>query len=922
MSEKIIDKSPQFLINPLSLYEHIKIKQKIKHLDCHDYLPWILLADKNNTIIIYDINKKHIIRAFSLSQYFSETIVIKSLKFLDLADHDYIKAYIDEYENNSSKKNKGIPINLRSSLIYLVSDKYIFFYSYLLQNFIRYISNKELNNYNFVSAELYDFSKMLILADDGNIYKWNLQTWTSSKIEFSKDELPKGISMMKVIQLNTGEKIVIICTKNRQLYKFNLNLKENNLTRIDKASKSQHSKDVIDIKFSPFTNILMTMSKADIIIYNIRSTEKFKKIPLFQLEKKEYISGLLPNLSMYFDNSYYFCFSKKCHTIFLLDLNRVGKSSDDFKNFVNTSIFNLDLEKDIFSKVNDKEIRIYALAILQHLYEYLIIGTNKGLIIYKFDTSNRANLISLNTTPLLYEKNIQNYYFYYFAKDCLLYELKIMLSHDKKKNLNVKKTMDHLKTAIINKAPPIFNMYDIQLNFKNNLITFLNKLEKTYIIFEIVFSDKSPYYNMIYKFKEISHGTACDFKWSAYSNNFAITKQNIKSCSFNLEVYSISDEKKVKLIYDVKGLYTHKIFGGHFIGAIVEKNGEHLQVPMKYIHNYNYNYALKKDSELNFYYWEENNKLKLTIKEEPVDIISSEDLQFMIICFKDKYNVYKLNEYTGNLEKINTVYDTVVNGYIYENIIFIYLTEYGTYFLILNKESPFPCKLFRQSDSVNLYNLKIARKFKENIIIYDKKPKQVKILGINDNLFFTTDNIGTIEVTELNHIIFKIISLIKKKNISGINTLLSFLDKNLIKDVLLIFEYFYENDEKILREIFTPEMIQNFELYNYFDFFIKDLKEKNPAKLEAVLEKELIKALIKNDRDKVNKLYETAKKYELKMETKVARCINRTMYLDSLMSKKRYFESYLFNLTNQVNKSQNNENILSMAIEQAVKNDN
>ena len=294
----------------------------------------------------------------------------------------------------------------------------------------------------------------------------------------------------------------------------------------------------------------------------------------------------------------------------------------------------------------------------------------------------------------------------------------------------------------------------------------------------------------------------------------------------------------------------------------------------------------------------------------------------MIICFKDKYNVYKLNELTGSLEKINTVYDTVVNGYIYENIIFIYLTENGTYFLILNKESPFPCKLFRQSDSVNLYNLKISRKFKENKIIFDKKPKQVKILGINDILFFTTDNIGKIEVTELNHIIFKIISLIKKKNLPGISKLLSFLDKNLIKDVLLIFDYFFENDEKILRKIFTPEMIQNFELYNYFEFFIKDLKEKNPAKLEEVLEKELIKALIKNDTKKVKELYETAKSYELKMETKVARCINKTTYLDSLMSKNRYFESYLFNLTNEVNKSQVNENILSMAVEQLVKKDN
>ena len=88
-----------FLISPVSIYERIKIKQKIKHLDSHDYLPWILFSDNNNTIIIYDVNKKHIIRAFSLSQYFTEAIEIKSLKFLDFADQDYIKAYIDEYEN-------------------------------------------------------------------------------------------------------------------------------------------------------------------------------------------------------------------------------------------------------------------------------------------------------------------------------------------------------------------------------------------------------------------------------------------------------------------------------------------------------------------------------------------------------------------------------------------------------------------------------------------------------------------------------------------------------------------------------------------------------------------------------------------------------------------------------------------------------
>ena len=177
------------------------------------------------------------------------------------------------------------------------------------------------------------------------------------------------------------------------------------------------------------------------------------------------------------------------------------------------------------------------------------------------------------------------------------------------------------------------------------------------------------------------------------------------STSFLLQVYSINDKDKINKIYEIKDLLSHKIFGGHFIGVIVKKHGEYLQVQMKYINSYNYD--IIKDAELNFYYWDEENKLNLSIKEEPLNIISSEDLQFMIICFKDKYNIYQLNELTGNLEKINTVYDKVIHGIIYENIIFLYLTEFGTYFQILNKQCTFPFKLFRQSDEVNLYNLKI-----------------------------------------------------------------------------------------------------------------------------------------------------------------------------------------------------------------------
>ena len=899
-----------FLLNPLSIYEHIKTKQKINYLDVHHYFPWVLLSDKDNTIIIYDVNKKHIIRAFSLSQYLPENIIIKGIKFFDSVDQDYIKTYVDEYENHPVVKHKGIPINLRSSLLYLVSDKYIFFYSYLLQNFIRFIPHKEFGNNNFITADLFNFSTLLILTDDGNIYKWNLQDWTCSKEPIiSKQELGKGVNMMKVIQLLSGEKIVIISTKNKQLFKLNLNNKNNNLIRIDYNVKSQHEKEVNYIEFNPQNNILITLSKTSLVLYDINNINIFRKIQNFPLINKEYISGIIPNLSSCFNNYSYFIYAKKCSKIFLLDLILNDQTKLDNKNFTKNSIFNLDLDKEIFRKVNDKEIKIFQILILQHLYEYLIIGSNKGLIIFKFDSTNKPNLINLSITPYIDKTKIQNYFFYNYTKENIFLEQKLMISYDKKKQLILNTEKRKIAENILDTSKSLLSQYDIKLNYKKNLIAFLDKITGVFIIYKI----NPDLGGGVSELKKLEKGGCLSFEWGVYSNHFAITKKN-SSNFFLLQIFFVSDDGKINKIYEVKDLLSHKIFGGHFIGVIVKKHGDHLNVPMKYINCYNY--EITKDAELNFYYWDEENKLNLTIKEEPIEIYSSDDLQFMIICFKDKFNIYQLNELTGNLEKINTVYDKVISGIIYENIIFIYLTEFGTYFQILNKQCTFPCKLFRQSDEVNLYNLKISKKFKEKKIFYDKKPKQVKIISINDNLIFTSDFSGNIEISELNHILFKIIALIKKKNLTGISALLSFLDKKLIKYVLLIFDYYFENDEKILRKIFSKEMIFNFELYNYFEFFIKDLGENNINKLEIILEKELINAIIKNDTKKINEIYNMTQKYELKMTTKVGRTINKNIYLESLMNKKRYIESYLFNLTNKINTNQNNENILSMALKQ------
>ena len=902
-----------FLINPLTIYEHIKTKQKINFLDSHHYLPWVLLSDKDNNVIIYDVDKKHVIRAFTLSQYLPEDIKIKRIKFFDCIDQLYIKKYIDEYENQPMAKHKGIPLNLRSSLIYLVSDKYIFFYSYLLQNFIRFIPHKELKEYNIVTADLYDYSTFLILTEEGNIYKWNLQEWTCSKEPIvSKQDVGKGVSNMKVIQLLNGEKFVIASNKVGKLFKINLTLKANNIQKIDSNSKAQHEKEVTFIDFNPHTGILVTLSKTSIILYEIDNVNNFRKFSNFPLAAKENISEIVPNLSTCFNNFSYFIHGGKCSKIYLLDLKINDQNKIDNKNFTKFCPFLLDLDKTIFRKVNDEEIKVYTITILQHLYEFLIIGSNKGLIIFKFDSSNKVPICTLSMTPYIDKNKVQNYFFYNLTKDNLILEKKLIISFDKKNRMLLNSDSKKIEDNILDNAKVAVNRYEIRLSFDGSMISCLDTVANVFFIFKITPDKKNNNPFCISELKKVESGEALWLEWSPYSNNFAITKQ-LSSNTFMLEVYSAADRSSIKKIYEVKDLFTHKIFGGHFIGVIVRKNGEHLQVPMKYINNYNY--EVSKEAEMNFYYWDEENKLILTIKEEPLNVLSSEDLQFMIICFEDKYNIYQLNDLTGSLEKINTVYDKVISGLIYENIVFVYLTEYGMYFQLLNKENCFPCKLFRQSDEVNMYNLKISKKFKENKEFYVKKPKQIKILCINDNLMFTSDSYGNIEVSELNHILFKLIALIKKKNLAGISALLTFLDKKLIKYVLLIFEYYFENDETILRKIFNNEMIQVFELYNYFEFFIKDLAEANPSKLESVLEKNLIKAIIANDAAKINKLYEMAKKYDLKMTTKAARTINKSIYLDSLMNKKRYVESYLFNMTSKVN-NQNNENILSMAIGQ------
>jgi hypothetical protein len=216
------------------------------------------------------------------------------------------------------------------------------------------------------------------------------------------------------------------------------------------------------------------------------------------------------------------------------------------------------------------------------------------------------------------------------------------------------------------------------------------------------------------------------------------------------------------ILYEILNLPIHKILGGPFIG-IYENYKINNDNKNNKINENNYNYSIGKNIELNFYYWNEKVKINLNLKEIPEKIYYSNDLEFMIISFEEKFILYQINQETFEYNYINIYEFKILNGLFYENFIFIFVTDYGFYFIFCNDLNSYPFKLFNSSDQMNYYHLKLSKKLKEKQIYYTNKPLYNQIIGIYENCMFTINNNNEIEIYNLEHPFFKIILLIKKK---------------------------------------------------------------------------------------------------------------------------------------------------------------
>jgi hypothetical protein len=174
---------------------------------------------------------------------------------------------------------------------------------------------------------------------------------------------------------------------------------------------------------------------------------------------------------------------------------------------------------------------------------------------------------------------------------------------------------------------------------------------------------------------------------------------------------------------------------------------------------------------------------------------------------------------------MNINYYSVLDGIIYEDFIFVFLTMNGIYFHVLNDANAYPYKLFYLSDN----HLKMSKKLLNKSEYLSKKNFRQMILGIYNNQLFTANCFKEVLIQDIEHILFKLIATIKTNpsDYKNINSLLSIIDKKYINDVLHILNFYYYNDERVYREIFTKEMLLNFKLYTKIKFFEKDFMRMN-----------------------------------------------------------------------------------------------
>jgi len=567
-----------------------------------------------------------------------------------------------------------------------------------------------------------------------------------------------------------------------------------------------------------------------------------------------------------------------------LDLIKTKKlDSKDAKNCISSTF---DLETQMLNKASDnKQFKIYTAKFLNHSLDNLILGTNKGVIILKFNILTKPEITPSN---LLYSINDNLLYLYSIQNGNILEEHQLVILN------NMEKLPDSKSKIIVNQVfdskalvANTLNKYKINFSYDGMYMSTVDIINNIYTIFHLQINEE-----LRYNCKSIKSGKCTgEIEWCPYDNIFAITVPSINQVStkshlasdknklsnyfrmaFSLNVFKIQDNT-ISNLYVIDDLPCHRLFGGHYIGVMGNfictstSPQEDLCYPGCFS-KFTYN-DTSGQFVLNFYNWGEKTKLDLYLSEEPKFILSSSDLQYMVIIFVDKYAIYQISIIQENFSLIpnNIYYHQINDAVIYENFVLIFLTDKGFYYQFLNEENSYPYKFFSLSDELNMHNLKVSKKFKEKSTLYNRKTFPVKILGVYENNLLYTCAFNQTSSKPIDDSLFKIIYLIIKKKYDQIAEVLIDLEKKYIKSVFSIFNYYFENNREIIKNIFYTvgsENLERFDLYNYKDIYIEDMfrqtvnMKQNKNKIVKHVKSLLVNYIENSNSEGIQNLYKLA----------------------------------------------------------------
>ena len=244
-------------------------------------------------------------------------------------------------------------------------------------------------------------------------------------------------------------------------------------------------------------NNLILLNKNYITILNLDDKKNSIRIPNFNFNKNVKITGILNNYSKIFDNYNSLFIYGKCPVLECINLNiehniPAQKIKIEHKNLKDYLSYSFDLDKFIIKKINDnKIIKINKAKILLNSNEFLILGTNKGIVIIKIDDSYFQPIVTLNISQIDLNETYMKKIFFYEIFDNNLKEIiytknenekNSLIPFGKNKDLNIMKNIFNYNNQ---SKKNLEHRYEIKFSFDLKYLSCIDEINNVYTLFKI-----------------------------------------------------------------------------------------------------------------------------------------------------------------------------------------------------------------------------------------------------------------------------------------------------------------------------------------------------------------------------------------------------------------------------------------------------